>query len=92
MLPSILQDEFAKTKAEFAKLSDDSGNPGLTNNKQKITYLTGIKQQIHDLVEENQRLRDSAVAQLGKGVATPSPARTPIRGLSATALIQGRKT
>ena len=46
-------------QSENAKLSLENANLlGHANSKQKIHYVTDLKKQINDLLEENQRLRD----------------------------------
>ena len=53
-------EEIGKLKSDLAKLCEENAMfLGHTNSKQKIHYLGTLKQQIHELVEENQRLRES---------------------------------
>jgi cell shape-determining protein MreC len=53
--------ELSKTRIDFAKLTEEMAlTIGHTNTKQKIHHLQQMKQQIQNLVEENQRLRDAA--------------------------------
>jgi Tfp pilus assembly protein PilN len=53
--------ELSKTRIDFAKLTEEMAlTIGHTNTKQKIHHLQQMKQQIQNLVEENQKLRDAA--------------------------------
>ena len=57
LLLSHLQEELTKAKANGSKASDDATFEANTKNKQKLNYLSCIKQHIQDIREENQRLK-----------------------------------
>lgn len=79
--------ELSAAKTDLAKLSEENAMfLGHTNSKQKIHYLGSLKQQIHDLVLENQRLRELLTAS--NNANNTDSSQEPY--WSATAIAQGK--